>query len=1650
MLVNMLKIINDAFVNAINEIVRKVFINLEIAERTYVERIMQNLLDYMCMKFGFDESNVSQFYALMKQNNFQHIYSSIKLLFPYIDDTNSFALFAEIYQLKDITTKKKSQQDFTVDRTKDPYLLNTFQYSRSFLKNVSNTRENLNAIDARQTTLTEYDSFVEYAFGYEDINMLFLFLLETIELSRSKMYVNWLNILPITRQSFRESKLYKNSFDIVDGKMMITDNLVGNMPLQNVRTVESTSELPDAIYYRGISVHDIYNAFNVFLFNDIFNSGVKWLIYEQQMELNERPMTYLEILHDTFDINSLATPFEELGSVKTQIISKWKSIETSNKDIYARFIRCLMLKFDLTFCDEDIKEEFNYDYETFYKEFKSRELDDEDGFDKKDKNGQPTLERISITSSSFIEKKNDFFAKIPAHVIHKFVYAQIEKFKKTWYGKQMIIEDENGQQTVQTNVSETFSLGNTEFKAGDNTFFVTYKNIYNYAKSIIINTLDDGKKTKDKTKAITQFTSRNLSDEMWIKFFSMLNGETRGWFRINRVIQQTYGQVDERALKGYQNHIDTKIRENTKDIVFLVLIGAGLLTEIVPNPELTDKKLLGRTDDEITATVIKRVKKKYVGTSLGTEMLNTEYYLTRRRYKSLELYKDTKRITWFEHLTNGQPWYNFFAFSIISQLTFNLHFLNNRVMMVTGATGQGKSVAVPILLYHATIALTMNLRAKVLSTQALVAATLKNSKFMAGNLGVPIDINGYKTFEKYLQYSTQDDKHLTVGSETFIKEVTDRTLLEELLKNPLLKKTVGNNKYLDENLYDVIIIDEAHMHNTSMDMILTIIKNSILINNQVKLVITSATMEADEYIYRRYYRFIDDNFMFPIVPNKMAAGNSIQLVYDRNFIDRRYHISPPGETSRYIVTDTYLANDTNSYEEAEAEGISLVKKIIGSSSGDFLFFTTTEANIKKIVTELNEHIPAHVIALPLYSGMRNSAGDINWFSVIEDIAKTKPDIEYSKEDILDVITNGEQGFEKILKGRYTQAIVVATNVVEASVTIDSLRYVIDTGYSLAVNYNFMTNKNVIDPTNKISDASRMQRRGRIGRTSSGTAYYMYAKGARAHIRPSYDLVGKDITFDVLNIMADNAQTLLYDIEKHPQSYDFKELGSEGYNEFCSQESNKTIRRIYEQQYRCSFTHISDTIFPFGDINTMVVPDNFKLSFAPLYETGYGITSLLDYNGSFYIVHPGEPFLERDIMTGQPFRHNLTNPEIYPISYVGKTLSIMNKLLMIKHIYYDSDMQINIRPDTASEYDPHVFKYSYVILINKLITDNADIFAGLGKNFSPDVIVKIVKTICVGNMLGCQNNITKIISLMYSIGKYTTFVSPNERNPKIRKFTEFKERWKDNGSELESYLSIMNHFDEYNKSSEKIVNNFEGDRILDRYKTYNDMVLKHGIKMFVDPTIIDKSDLSKSEIRSFTESRNQRLKSDKIKEKFKDLAKNHLIETSDINSKCDKAFVTVKPILNALALYSKLQLMMTKPKIINFMSVFRDIYLINFTGYDCITMSFLENYVENICKYSSTKKTFKTLFDKLTIPAPNIVLTNLYDSTFFYCHAEEKALFGIVPVTHDMIRTVTSAMPNESHLVDPTKITNKSKISDPKNKVYDMNESIGAELKIYEN
>lgn len=70
--------------------------------------------------------------------------------------------------------------------------------------------------------------------------------------------------------------------------------------------------------------------------------------------------------------------------------------------------------------------------------------------------------------------------------------------------------------------------------------------------------------------------------------------------------------------------------------------------------------------------------------------------------------------------------------------------------------------------------------------------------------------------------------------------------------------------------------------------------------------------------------------------------------------------------------------------------------------------------------------------------------------------------------------------------------VVATNVAATSLTIDGIRYVVDSGFVKQLNHNPRVGLDILEVV-PISKSEAMQRAGRAGRTSSGKCYRVYSK-----------------------------------------------------------------------------------------------------------------------------------------------------------------------------------------------------------------------------------------------------------------------------------------------------------------------------------------------------------------------------------------------------------------------------------------------------------------------------------------------------------------------------------------------------------------------------
>ena len=80
-------------------------------------------------------------------------------------------------------------------------------------------------------------------------------------------------------------------------------------------------------------------------------------------------------------------------------------------------------------------------------------------------------------------------------------------------------------------------------------------------------------------------------------------------------------------------------------------------------------------------------------------------------------------------------------------------------------------------------------------------------------------------------------------------------------------------------------------------------------------------------------------------------------------------------------------------------------------------------------------------------------------------------------------------------------VIFSTNIAEASVTIDGIVYVIDSGFVKLRAYNPATGIETLTPT-PVSQASATQRAGRAGRTKPGKCYRLYTEATFGTLPPS--------------------------------------------------------------------------------------------------------------------------------------------------------------------------------------------------------------------------------------------------------------------------------------------------------------------------------------------------------------------------------------------------------------------------------------------------------------------------------------------------------------------------------------------------------------------
>ncbi|MDG2091347.1 MAG: ATP-dependent RNA helicase HrpA [Gammaproteobacteria bacterium] len=329
----------------------------------------------------------------------------------------------------------------------------------------------------------------------------------------------------------------------------------------------------------------------------------------------------------------------------------------------------------------------------------------------------------------------------------------------------------------------------------------------------------------------------------------------------------------------------------------------------------------------------------------------------------------------------------------------------NQVLIIGGETGSGKTTQLPKICLD----MGRGRKAQIAHTQPRRLAARSVCQRIAEELQVEVGKEvGYQVRFNNLS-----------NDQTCIKLMTDGILLAEIQQDPLLKK------------YDTVIIDEAHERSLNIDFLLGYLKNLLPQRPDLKLLITSATIDLDKF-----------SAHFNKAPIIEVSGRTypVDIIYQ-----------PQIEAEGVDLADNIITAVKALYKLERKQGNE--KKI---KHGDILIFLSGEREITDVAQALRKEKLNNTEILPLYARLSNK----------------------------------EQN--RVFQSHPGRRIVLSTNVAETSITVPGITGVIDPGSARISRYSVRSKVQRL-PIEAISQASANQRAGRCGRIAPGICIRLYSE-----------------------------------------------------------------------------------------------------------------------------------------------------------------------------------------------------------------------------------------------------------------------------------------------------------------------------------------------------------------------------------------------------------------------------------------------------------------------------------------------------------------------------------------------------------------------------
>ena len=357
---------------------------------------------------------------------------------------------------------------------------------------------------------------------------------------------------------------------------------------------------------------------------------------------------------------------------------------------------------------------------------------------------------------------------------------------------------------------------------------------------------------------------------------------------------------------------------------------------------------------------------------------------------------------------------------------------SHQVVIVCGETGSGKSTQLPKILLR----LGRGRRGLIGHTQPRRIAARSLATRISEEMGTPVgQAIGY-----------QVRFHDRTSEQTLVKLMTDGILLAETGRDKLLER------------YDTIIIDEAHERSLNIDFLLGYLKQLLPKRPDLKLIITSATLDAGrfaEHFGSEAGRDGDETKPAPIVtiPGRMF----------------------PVEIRYQPVVDDDAAGKGEGKGDGKGDG-----KPRPDREGDWM-----QATVAATCEAMQEHPGDVLVFMPTERDIREATRQLR--------GRLQSSIEAGRMELLPLYGRlSVEAQSKVFEKARGRRVVLATNVAESSLTVPGIRVVIDPGLARISRYAARSKVQRL-PIEPVSQASANQRAGRCGRVGPGLCIRLYSE-----------------------------------------------------------------------------------------------------------------------------------------------------------------------------------------------------------------------------------------------------------------------------------------------------------------------------------------------------------------------------------------------------------------------------------------------------------------------------------------------------------------------------------------------------------------------------